>query len=185
MMMEDDSLNEKQLSELMKTHQTLENLTRLNRSLLLLCKIDNRQFSDVLTVCLDKLFESYLEDYKEAYSYRRIRVNVDEQGCFRLEMSESLATVLVTNLLKNAFVHGKEGGEISVRFTSSSFEIADTGDAPLDGKRIFERFYKGNSAREGSTGLGLALVKSICNAYDLQITYAFQGGMHVFSVSMN
>ena len=75
--------------------------------------------------------------------------------------------------------------EISVRFTSSSFEIADTGDAPLDGKRIFERFYKGNSAREGSTGLGLALVKSICNAYDLQITYAFQGGMHVFSVSMN
>lgn len=185
MMMEDDSLNEKQLSELMKTHQTLENLTRLNRSLLLLCKIDNRQFSDVRTVCLDKLFDSYLEDYKEAYSYRRIRVNVDEQGCFRLEMSESLATVLVTNLLKNAFVHGKEGGEISVRFTSSSFEIADTGDAPLDGKRIFERFYKGNSAREGSTGLGLALVKSICNAYDLQITYAFQGGMHVFSVSMN
>ena len=39
MLMEDESLTEKQLGELMKTHQTLENLTRMNKSLLLLCKI--------------------------------------------------------------------------------------------------------------------------------------------------
>ncbi len=36
--MEDDSLSEKQLEELMKTHQTLEYITKLNKSLLLLSK---------------------------------------------------------------------------------------------------------------------------------------------------
>ena len=95
MMMEDETLNERQLSELMKTHQTLENLTRLNKSLLLLCKIDNRQFNDVKPVCLNELLLAYLDDYKEAYAYRDIHVEVDVEECFRKEMSESLAVVLV------------------------------------------------------------------------------------------
>ncbi len=183
MMMEDETLNERQLSELMKTHQTLENLTRLNKSLLLLCKIDNRQFNDVKPVCLNELLLAYLDDYKEAYAYRDIHVEVDVKECFRKEMSESLAVVLVTNLLKNAFVHGESHGEIRIRFTPHLFEISNTGSAPLDGGKVFERFYKGASSKEGSTGLGLALVKSVCWAYDMKVSYEFKDGRHIFSVS--
>ena len=155
MLMEDDTLTEKQLSELMKTHRTLENLTRLNKSLLLLCKIENRQFTDVKPICLNELLLHYLDDYKEVYAYRRAQVNVHVEDCFRLEMSESLATVLLTNLLKNAFVHTEEGGTITLTFTASSFEIRNTGEAPLDKDRIFERFYK-QGKKEAYTGLGLA-----------------------------
>lgn len=181
MLMEDDMLTEKQLSELMKTHRTLENLTRLNKSLLLLCKIENRQFTDVKPVCLNELLLHYLDDYKEVYAYRRVQVNVRVEDCFRLEMSESLATVLLTNLLKNAFVHTSEGGIIELTFTASSFEIRNTGEAPLDKDRIFERFYK-EGKKEGSTGLGLALVDSICKAYRLHLSYRFEDGMHIFTI---
>lgn len=181
MLMEDDTLTEKQLSELMKTHRTLENLTRLNKSLLLLCKIDNRQFTDVKSMCLNELLMHYLDDYKEVYAYRHVQVEVHVEHCFRLEMSESLATVLLTNLLKNAFVHTEEGGTIKLSFTASSFEIRNTGDTPLNKERIFERFYK-EGKKEGSTGLGLALVDSICKAYRLNLSYRFEDGMHVFTI---
>lgn len=181
MLMEDDTLTEKQLSELMKTHRTLENLTRLNKSLLLLCKIDNRQFTDVKSMCLNELLMHYLDDYKEVYAYRHVQVEVYVEHCFRLEMSESLATVLLTNLLKNAFVHTEEGGTIKLSFTASSFEIRNTGDTPLNKERIFERFYK-EGKKEGSTGLGLALVDSICKAYRLNLSYRFEDGMHVFTI---
>lgn len=181
MLMEDDTLTEKQLSELMKTHRTLENLTRLNKSLLLLCKIENRQFTDVKPICLNELLLHYLDDYKEVYAYRRAQVNVHVEDCFRLEMSESLATVLLTNLLKNAFVHTSEGGTIELTFTASSFEIRNTGEAPLDKDRIFERFYK-EGKKEGSTGLGLALVDSICKVYRLRLSYRFEDGMHIFTI---
>lgn len=181
MLIEDDTLTEKQLSELMKTHRTLENLTRLNKSLLLLCKIENRQFTDVKPICLNELLLHYLDDYKEVYAYRRVQVNVRVEDCFRLEMSESLATVLLTNLLKNAFVHTSEGGVIELTFTASSFEIRNTGEAPLDKDRIFERFYK-EGKKEGSTGLGLALVDSICKAYRLHLSYRFEDGMHIFTI---
>ena len=181
MLMEDDTLTEKQLSELMKTHRTLENLTRLNKSLLLLCKIENRQFTDVKPICLNELLLHYLDDYKEVYAYRRVQVNVYVEDCFRLEISESLATVLLTNLLKNAFVHTEEGGTITLTFTASSFEIRNTGEAPLDKDRIFERFYK-EGKKEGSTGLGLALVDSICKVYRLCLSYQFEDGMHIFTI---
>ena len=45
MLMEDDNLTEKQMEEIAKTHQTLENITRMNKSLLLLCKIENGQYA--------------------------------------------------------------------------------------------------------------------------------------------
>lgn len=85
MLMEDETLTEKQLSELMKTHRTLENLTRLNKSLLLLCKIENRQFTDVKSLCLNELLLQYLDDYKEVYVYRHVQVEVHVEECFRLE----------------------------------------------------------------------------------------------------
>jgi signal transduction histidine kinase len=171
MLMEDETLTEKQLSELMKTHRTLENLTRLNKSLLLLCKIENRQFTDVKSLCLNELLLQYLDDYKEVYAYRHVQVEVHVEECFRLEMSESLAIVLLTNLLKNAFVHVTEGGVISLSFTASSFRISNTGDASLDKNRIFERFYKEGKA-EGSTGLGLAKLDSdlFSKSYDVIFT---------------
>ena len=99
--MEDESLSERQLEELMKTHRTLENLTRMNRSLLLLCKIENGQYMDKHPVCLNELLKHYIDDYQEVYAYRKIRVEMQLEKSFCVEMNDSLATVLVTNLLKN------------------------------------------------------------------------------------
>ena len=59
MMMEDESLSESQLEELMKTHQTLEHITKLNKSLLLLSKIDNGQFTETVELELNELLKRY------------------------------------------------------------------------------------------------------------------------------
>lgn len=82
---------------------------------------------------------------------------------------------LVLNLLKNAVDYNREGG--SVRLTllkahrEATLRISDTGIgiAPSDVPRIFERFFKADTARtQKSTtgsGLGLALVKEIADAH--------------------
>lgn len=127
MLMEDDSLSEKQLEELMKTHQTLKYITKLNKSLLLLSKIDNGQFTDTKEVDLNVLLRQYLEDYKEVYSYKNIEVSITEQANFHITMNESLAIALLTNLLKNAFVHNVDEGHIRIIITKHSitFEIPE------------------------------------------------------------
>ncbi len=184
MLMEDDTLSETQLEELLKTHQTLEYITKLNKSLLLLSKIDNGQFTETTKVDVNLLLKQYLEDYKEVYKYRGIKTALIEKGVFRLSMNESLAVVLVTNLLKNAFVHNIDGGHIGIEITSGTLTFRNSGiDRPLDRERIFERFYQG-SKKEGSTGLGLAIVDSICKLQHLSLSYFFDQGEHCFKISL-
>lgn len=184
MLMEDESLSEVQLEELINTHQTLEYITKLNKSLLLLSKIDNGQFTETVEVEFNALLQQYLRDYEEVYEYRNITTSVTEHGRFRVVMNESLAVALLTNLLRNAFVHNVDGGQIRIESTEHRFTFRNTGAQaePLDKEHIFERFFQG-SKKEGSTGLGLAITDSICRLQHLGLRYYFEEGEHCFEIS--
>jgi len=183
MLMEDETLNEQQMGEIVKTYQTLEYVSKLNKSLLLLSKIDNSQFQEVKEINLNEVLHRYADDYREVYDYREITLDIQERGIFRVMMNETLAVMLLTNLLKNAFVHNRYKGIIRIEITSSSIRFGNTGvEAPLDDKRIFDRFYQGTK-KEGSTGLGLAIVDAICRQYRLRVRYRFEQNMHWFELS--
>ena len=182
MLMEDETLSKSQMEEILKTYQTLEYVSKLNKSLLLLSKIDNSQFVDTSEICINEILHRYLEDYQEVYDYRSIQLTLEEKGEFRIGMNEALAIVLVTNLLKNAFVHNVDKGVIRIEITPECFSLQNTGgDEPLDEKRIFERFYQG-SKKKGSTGLGLAIVHAVCRQYHLNISYRFLDNRHCFEI---
>ncbi len=182
MMMEDENITKKQLKELAKTHQTLEHITRLNKSLLLLSKIENDQFADVQDVCVNDIAKRYLEDYEEVYGYRNIHIRLEETGKLIFKMNGMLASALITNFLKNAFVHNHDNGSILIHIAKNKFHIENSGTPEaLDKTKIFERFYKG-SRQEGSTGLGLSIIDSICKISGLSVDYNFKGGLHCFDV---
>ena len=184
MLMEDETLTEQQIGEILKTYQTLEYVSKLNKSLLLLSKIDNSQFADMQEISLNEVLERYLSDYQEVYDYKNIALDVEVKGDFRLMINDTLAVVLMTNLLKNAFVHNINNGKIHIEINSASIRFGNTGtDVMLDEKRIFDRFYQGSKKKEGSTGLGLAIVDAICRQGGLQIRYYFTQGMHWFELS--
>ena len=184
MLMEDETLGEEQMGEIVKTYQTLEYVSKLNKSLLLLSKIDNSMYADSKEVNLNEVLHRYVEDYQEVYHYRSITLDVQEQGAFRVWMNETLAVVLITNLLKNAFVHNIDEGNIRIEVSSSSIRFGNSASGlALDGTRIFERFYQGSKKKEGSTGLGLAIVDAICRQCGLQIRYRFAQDMHWFELS--
>ena len=185
MLMEDETLGEEQMGEIVKTYQTLEYVSKLNKSLLLLSKIDNSQYADSKEINLNEVLHRYVEDYQEVYHYRSITLDLQEQGIFRVWMNETLAVVLITNLLKNAFVHNVDEGSIRIEVSSSGIRLGNSAPgSDLDGTRIFERFYQGNKKKEGSTGLGLAIVDAICRQCGLQIRYRFAQDMHWFELSL-
>lgn len=183
MLMEDENLSESQLEELMKTHQTLEHITKLNKSLLLLSKIENGQFTETTRVEVNGLLKQYLEDYQEVYEYREIIVEMEEKGVLYLTMNETLAVMLFTNLLRNAFVHNIDGGLIRITISSHRVIFSNTGvERPLEAAHIFERFYRGNN-KEGSTGLGLAIVDTICKMQSMELRYYYEDKKHCFEIN--
>ena len=183
MLVDDGSaLTEAQLGEILKVQGTLDYLVRLNRSLLLLSKIDNGQFPETEAVDMNALVRRTAEDMEEIYAYRNMRFTLADEGPLTVRMNPSLAGSVVANLVKNAFVHGDAGGEIVVTVASRRLTVANSGaGGPLDAGHIFDRFYQG-AKKEGSTGLGLAVVDAVCRLYGLKIAYSHADGRHCFTV---
>ena len=177
------ALNEEQYAELSKIQRTLGRLVRMNRTLLLLTKIDNGQFPEVGDVDIAALVNREIELYDEIYSHKEVKSNVQMCGHCVVSMNEALADTLVGNLLKNAYLHSPEGATVSVRVDAGRIVVSNSGDAPLDAERVFNRFYHGG--KSGSTGLGLALVNSICRYYNFKVGYRFEDNQHRFTVEWN
>ena len=178
------TLTEAQLGEIAKVQRTLDYLVRLNRSLLLLSKIDNGQFPETGEVDFNALAGRMAEDLSEIYASRGMHLAMHEEGRLTVNMNPTLAASLVSNLLKNAFVHGDAGGEIVVTLSPHGLRVENSGAAgPLDAAHLFERFYQG-AKKEGSTGLGLSIAEAICCLSGLRIEYAYGAGMHRFTVSL-
>lgn len=183
MLLDDGGLTERQMGDVVKTLHTLQAMARTNRSLLLLCKIDNGQFTNARPVSMEAVIGRLLADIQAVYAHKRIAVTTSADGDMTLTMDPSLASTLASNLLKNAFVHTDSGGSIAIGITPGAVTIANTGhDGPLDARRIFERFYH-SPQKASSTGLGLAIVKAICRLYGLGIAYSFEDGRHVFTLT--
>lgn len=183
--MEDETLTENQLAELEKIYNTLGYITKLNKTLMLLYKIDNRQFTDKQDVVINEVVRNYLQDYEEIYEHLHIHTEIKEVGVFKLRFSEVLMGILVNNLIKNSYVHNVESGQVLIEISSSELVIKNTGqDFTLHSRLIFERFYQGTKKKDGSTGLGLALVKSICDMEKLSVRYYFEDNYHCFVVSV-
>ena len=82
--------------------------------------------------------------------------------------------------MKNSLLHNREKGELRILTTSDSLWIKNTGDVPLDGEKLFRRFYRVAEGKKDSTGLGLAIARSIACSASLKLTYEWNEGMHCF-----
>lgn len=177
----DEELTAQQAEDLMQVHRKLQGMIRLNKTLLLMTKIDNGQFIDVSDIDLSAVMRDSVAMLDDIYSSKGVSSDVVMEDNVRIRMNEQLCSVLFTNLLKNAYMHSPSGAVVSVRLSAKLLVVSNDGDAPLDKLRIFDRFYQGGGRREGSSGLGLALVKSVCGRYSFGLDYEYDG-RHNFTV---
>ena len=176
-----NNFSKEELALLASALNNLERLTRLNRALLLLSKIENRQFSIELEINMNTLIRKIVEDFSDQLSYSSLAINVDEQESCIIKMNEDLAVVMVTNLIKNAIVHNHPNGFINITITKKSLVIVNSGiEKALNVKQLFNRFYK-QQPSDTSTGLGLAIVKAITDLYQFKLSYSYNN-RHIIHV---
>ena len=178
---ESEGMTEQQMEQLDEIYATLGRAVKLNKSLLLLSRIENGQYTEMEDVSVDEILDELLPDLMDIYEHKQVRlIRKREEQPFIIRCNHSLAQILVSNLVKNALLHNREGGELQVLTTPTSLVIKNTGDVPLDGEKLFRRFYHGMDGKKDSTGLGLAIARSIALSSSLKLTYEWQDGMHTF-----
>lgn len=183
LLLEQHNLGEEQAGNIAEILEIIERMVRLNQSLLFLAKIENKQFFNNEPVAFNIVVQQVMIDFQEFADFKNITIKLQEEKEVMLQMDVSLASIIASNLIKNAIIHNKTNGEVKMQLSNNSFTVRNTGSiVPLDDKKVFTRFYK-SSVNNGGTGLGLAIVKAICNLYGFQLKYQFdEDQLHSFTV---
>lgn len=179
-LIQDEALSSQQSELVSSLFASLKKLSRLNQSLLLLTKISNQQFHQVERIDLKEKMEDKLAQFRELWSASHIEASWQLEAA-SIEANADLIDILLNNLLSNAGNHNVANGSIRILLQSNELTISNTSPSPaLDTKRVFTRFYKGES-HTGNNGLGLSIVKEICEASAIVPAYRYASDLHHFS----
>ena len=182
LLMQTTPLSEEQAELMNDLADASRRMTRLNKSLVLLTKIENNQFADKENISLILYLEKFILQYQPQINEKQIVVEKEFTTEEVLYANASLIEVLISNLLGNAIRHNNVGGSIVIQLNPGELDIQNTGrQTALDEIKVFKRFQK-ESADSNSIGLGLEMVKKVCSIYQYSITYAFINYLHRFTV---
>lgn len=181
LVIQDEGLSEGQSEALKSAYAAVSRLSKLNQSLLLLAKIENHQFTAIETVDLKERIEEKLQQFNEFWEGNHIQLH-SRLSETNIKANPELIDILLNNLLSNAGRHNIEGGEISLVLVPGKLEIINTGKSKgLDTAKLFGRFYK-EAQYSKHNGLGLSIVKQICDQFDIIVSYEFNDNRHHFIV---
>jgi signal transduction histidine kinase len=180
LLLQSRSLDQSQMRVLEDAYQAINRVTRINKNLLLLAKIENTQFDGAQDISLSGLLDALSSQFSDRFESGGLRYD-QQVGEMTLKANPMLLEILLANLLVNSLRYTPAGGSVSVRLDQRKLIFANTGTSPLDEQNLFRRFARASSEHAGS-GLGLAIAREICERYNWQITYKFDCGQHHFTV---
>ena len=161
LLLQSPNLGEKEVAAIGSILQNTNRLSKINSALILLSKIEHQRFTDTEEVDLNKVTDEVLFNFTDLLHIQRLEVRKNYAATFKHEMSAMLAEILIANLVQNAVRHNS-GGYIEIKIRDRVFKISNQGEALKSAPgHLFKRF-KRQSDKEESLGLGLSIVKQIC-----------------------
>lgn len=148
--------------------------------ILKLSKLDEENLEEGRNeINIKNIVESCIQRFNRLTDKKNIKI-LNEIDDIYIRTHESLFTDLITNIYENAIKYNKVNGQIAIkyikgkRFIKLIIEDKGIGIKKEDLPRIFERFYVADKQRTRtlkSTGLGLSIVKHICDYlnYDIKV----------------
>lgn len=111
-----------------------------------------------------------------------IQLEVRSEQELRIPVHRKIIEIIISNLCRNA-INYSQSGTICVRITSAGLSVEDTGPG-VDEQlipHIFDRHVRGRGVQKAGEGIGLNIVKRLCDLYHWQIELSnrAQGGVSV------
>lgn len=181
LLMQEGTLDESQLVRVSEAKQSLHRMVALNKSLLMLSRIDNNQYDEMQQVSFNDVLKNLLHDMEDIIEYKGIEVEFREQGNFTTRFNADLAQIMLSNLIRNAIKYNTSPGKIRIEVTDSTIDISNSSNTgALNPTYIFERFHKGTQDNQ-SNGLGLSIVQSILEQHrHIKLAYRYEGSLQHF-----
>lgn len=182
MLMQSEDLKKEQIQQIKAIYLAGQRLSKLNKTLLLLAKIENLQFKEKEAIDLNKVIEKHLEIFEDFIDNKKLKINKTFEENVVIKANNLLFDMVISNLLSNAIKHNKEHGNITI-ITNQLFLSFSNSGKPLtiSSDSLFDRFKK-DSKSPDSFGLGLAIVKKVCDTNHWKINHSFIENQHTITI---
>ncbi|WP_337043921.1 sensor histidine kinase [Emticicia sp. 17c] len=182
LLLQNGSFNQQQLALITSLNTPLARVSRINKNLLLLAKIENHQYADEQLIPLNEVLDETIDILSDYALNKQIRIDNLIAEPIMVKGNKHLLEIMLSNLVVNAISHNIEHGSIALAYQAPVFSIANSGLNSLNKDTLFKRFVSA-SAQTTNSGLGLAIVKEICNRYNWPIDYTFAENQHRFFIT--
>lgn len=174
--------SEKQLERLNSALNATRRLSRLNHSLLLLAKIENRQYQQLESLSLRAQLDQCLEQFGPLIEAKPLSLNPSFASDLVVQADPALLEMLLSNLIGNAVRHNIANGVLDISLQNKLLRISNTGPAVhAPPNQLFARFAKGDPSSP-SHGLGLSIVQKICETYHWTVSYHIENNLHILEL---
>jgi signal transduction histidine kinase len=147
-----------------------------------LAKIENDQFQSKEALQLDVLIKEKIQHFEEAIAEKELLINA-ELATQTIHCNKEMMDILVGNLLNNAIRYNYQHGNIGINISANQLTVSNTSRiTQLDEGLLFQRFYRHTETKQDGNGLGLSIVKQICDVEGLKLLYEHAHQKHFFKV---
>src|SRR5690348_6609850 len=166
-------LPEKLRTRLQRIERAVRQATELTQALLLLSRAERSGPVDGETTDVVRVVEEVVDTNRPNLGRKPIELRTDVEAPLTVEAPSSVVAVALGNLVGNACKYTQEG-QIVVRVQPGRVRVEDTGPGikAEDAERLFERGVRGEGETVKGAGLGLAIVRRLCELYGWRVTLA-------------
>lgn len=166
-------LPEKLHTRLQRIERAVRQATELTQALLLLSRAERSGPVDGETTDVAKVVDEVVDTNRPNLGRKPITLRAEVEAAVTVEAPSSVVAVALGNLIGNACKYTQEG-EIVVRVQPGRVRVEDTGPGikAEDAEHLFERGVRGEGETVKGAGLGLAIVRRLCELYGWRVTLA-------------
>lgn len=171
-------LPEKARERIRRIDRAARQSAELTEALLLLSRSEKQGPSDGESSDVAQIVEQVVETQRTNLGQRPVAVRIEREAPLTVAAPAAVIAVALSNLIGNAFRYTQDG-EVVIRILGDRVEVADTGPGieAEDAALLFERGYRGQAAiGSKGAGLGLAIVRRLCDLYGWQVSLAPRPG---------
>jgi signal transduction histidine kinase len=164
-------LTEKLSERLKRIERASRQATELIEALLLLSRAERRGPTRGETTDVGKVAADVIESQRPQMRGKPLAIDLAVGEAVTVNAPASVLSVALTNLISNAIKYTLEGS-VRVEVGADRIEVIDTGPGikPEDAERLFQRGVRGEGVGGSGAGLGLAIVRRLCELYGWDVS---------------
>jgi signal transduction histidine kinase len=170
-----ENLTDKVRERLKRIERASRQSTELTNALLLLSRSERSAPVDGETTDVAQVVEQVVDVYRAHLGKKPVVVRMEVERTVEVVAPASVVAVALGNLIGNAFKYTQAGEVVvTVGAGGGKLTVEDTGPGikAEDAERLFERGVRGEDAGGKGAGLGLAIVRRLCELYDWRVSLA-------------